>query len=645
MRTLKSTWQVIFGLAFILPVSVSAQKKTAVADYYVAANIPDSLKKDANSVIRLDDTRIEIKEQGKVVWKSHRILTILNQKAEDEAITVMSYDRKFSTVNNPEMIVYDASGALIKRYKKSDMYDRSAVDGISIISDSRVLVASHIVTSYPVTIEMSFEYALNGYLDLSDWDIQPAETAVQQATYQIAVSPGLGFRYKERNIHLKPEKSLKEGMEVYTWKVNNLKAQKLEEDCESWAVLPYISFATDKIEFYNQAGDFSTWKGFGLWQQTLNREVCDLSPKRIEEIKQSVAHLSTDKEKARFLYESMQKNMRYVSIQLGIGGLRPFTASFVDDKKYGDCKALANYMFSVLKAAGIRSYYTLINAGDNKMPAEDDFVCSPFNHVILCVPFQKDSVWLECTSSTAQFGKLGTFTENRKGLLITDSGGELVNTPISRMDDHVFDTEAEVLIDSLGFAKASIRIKTSGGYRDSFIDLSSKKIDEQKEQLIVYLKLKQPDVLSIKELSDLEGVRTTDLNLEYEKMSDMNTGKKFFYRPRVLDLWKNTFPLLEHRKSDVYFSSPCIKRNTTNFSFAQNFEVESIPAAVSLQFTYGSFNASYSLDKSKNRITCVSVFKLNKQVVPAGKYKEMQEFMDLVSKSMNKKIIVSKTSG
>lgn len=644
MRSLGSAWHVIFCFTCIFPLAVSAQKKASAMDYYVAANIPDSLKKEANSVIRLDDTRIEVKAPGKVIWKSHRILTILNQKAEDEATTVMSYDRKFSSVNNPEMIVYDAAGSLIKRYKKSDMYDRSAVDGVSIISDNRILVARHTIAAYPVTIEMSYEYSLNGYLDLSSWDIQPAETAVQQATYQIVVSPGLGFRYKERNIRLKPEKSLSEGMEVYIWKVNNLKARKLEEDSESWTVLPSISFATDKIEFYSQAGDFSSWKGFGLWQQTLNKEVCDLSPKRIEEIKQSVAHLTTDKEKVRFLYENMQKSVRYVGIQLGIGGFRPFPASFVDEKKYGDCKALANYMHSILKAVGIRSYYTLINAGDNKMPADADFVSSPFNHVILCVPFVKDSVWLECTSSTAQFGKLGTFTENRKGLLITDTGGELVNTPASMMEDHIFDTEAEVMIDSMGFSKASMRIKTSGGYRDLFIHLSEKKMDEQKEQLITYLKLKQPDFLSITELSDLEGVRTTDLRLEYEKMSDMNTGKKFFYRPRVFDLWRTTFPVLEHRKSDVYFSLPCIKKNTTNFSFAQNYKVESIPATVSLRFSYGSYEASYSLDKTNNKVKCVSVFKLNKHIIPAGKYKEMQEFMDLISKSMNKKIIVNKTS-
>ncbi len=50
---------------------------------------------------------------------------------------------------------------------------------------------------------------------------------------------------------------------------------------------------------------------------------------------------------------------------------------------------------------------------------------------------EKDSVWLECTSKTADFGVLGSFTENRNALLITENGGVLVPTPMSRASENV----------------------------------------------------------------------------------------------------------------------------------------------------------------------------------------------------------------
>ncbi|MGX5688564.1 DUF3857 domain-containing protein [Arcticibacter tournemirensis] len=619
-----------------------SQKTGIAADLYNSSGIPDSLKKDANSVVRYYSMEMTVKGPARATLRQHSVETILNEKAEEKALMVIGYNKKFSSVNGAEMIVYDASGKLIKRYKKSDMYDRSAVDNISIITDGRVLVTKHNIVSYPITIEKIYEKSLNSFLDLGDWNIQEEEEAVQNASFKVSVNPGVGFRYKVKNIKLQPRKSTEDGMDVFSWEVKNLKAIKLEEDSKPWKVLPHISFATNNIEFDGLPGDMSTWKGFGIWQQTLNKDVSSLSPQREEEIKKMVAGFANDKEKARFLYEYMQKNTRYVSIQLGIGGLKPFSAAFVDEKKYGDCKALTNYMYTLLKIAGIKSYYTLIRAGENEEPADEDFVNDSFNHIVLCVPFKNDTTWLECTSTTNPFGKLGTFTENRNALIVTEEGGKLVNTPASKLDDNVFDSQTTITVGDDGIARTKVAIKATGEYRDMYIHMSTLKADEQKKFLINALNLRQPDLFELSHQNDKDGIKEILLDLAYTDLSDMKAGNKYFYKPRVFDIYHATFPPTENRKTDFYFPHPMLKKNTTSIVIPGDFEVESLPADVDMNFSYGSYKVKYLYDAGKHEINSTTIFTLKNHVIPAAKYSEMQKFMDDISKSMSKKLVIKK---
>src|ERR1700761_4844233 len=262
------------------------------------------------------------------------------------------------------------------------------------------------------------------------------------------------------------------------------------------------------------AGEISTWQAYGKWQRALNFDVCSLTPEREAEIKKMTDTIRSDKDKAKFLYKYLQQNMRYVSVQLGIGGLKPFSATFVDQKKYGDCKALSNYMGALLKAVHIPSCYAIINAEPNQEPAELSFPSNPFNHVILCVPFKGDTTWLECTSSTQPFGKLGAFTENRRALIITDDGGKLVNTPRSTMQDNQFTSEAHIVLDADGGAKATVKILATGEYRSDYIGLAYLKTDEQKEALLRTLNIKQPIAFNFKPAEDKNGTKEVDINLE-----------------------------------------------------------------------------------------------------------------------------------
>jgi hypothetical protein len=625
----------------LISVDCMAQDKKIDPGLYIASTIPDSLKTDANSVVRYSLTDVVVKGPGKLIITKHTIVTVLNEKGDHEAVMFLGYNKKYDTFSDIVMRVYNNKGVVLKKYHKGDMYD-GAANGGELVTDERFLGMRHTIASYPATIEMEYEEDISSMLDIGKWTIQDDEQAVQNAFYHIQVDNTAGFRYLNKNTKIKPEKRSNANIDDYYWTVNNLKAFKMEEGAVSWRVLPRIYFAGNNFEFYGVKGSFSTWNDFGKFIKGLNADVNSLTPQREEEIRKMTDTIKSDKKKAEFLYNYMQRNMRYVSVQLGIGGLKPFSASFVDQQKYGDCKALSNYMSALLKAVHIPSCYAVVNAEANKEPPDFSFPFNGFNHVILCIPFKGDTTWMECTSSITKFGQLGPFTENRTALLITDDGGKLVNTPRSKIADNQFNSQTHIVLDADGSAKTEVKIFATGEYRFDYINYAALKLDEQKELYLRMLNIKQPSMFNINSAADVDGVKEVDLQIEYDKFCDVMTGDKQFYRPRAFDLCAFSVPIEEKRKSDFYFEHPLQKSCVTTIDLPAGFEVETLPVNQSLKFSYGDYDIKYIYDTAKNQVVSTAKFNLTNQVIPAAKYTELQQYIDAVAKAQNKKLVIKR---
>jgi hypothetical protein len=621
--------------------NVYSQNKDIPKEMYSALSVPDSLKEGANSIIRYSSDEVRIKEAGKALIKHHSLVTILNENGDNEAVIIYGYNKKFDTFSFIDVRIYDENGKTIKKYYKSDMYDGAASDNETMVTDERFLGLKHTVARYPETIEITYEENVSSYVSPPDWYVQKrVEQSVQEEHYKYMVDTTIGFKYKYKNISLTPEKAIDETFNTYTWEVKNLKAIKKEQETMPWKILPAVLFSTDFFNCYGYPGDISQWKNFGKWIQGLNSDVCTLSISRIAEIKKMTDTIKSDKEKAKFLYNYMQRNMRYVSIQLGIGGYKPFPATFVDDKKYGDCKALSNYMQALLKAVNIPSYYALIKAGSNEESADDAFPHNNFNHAILCIPFKNDTTWLECTSNTQPFGVLGSFTENRNALLITEDGGKLVNTPKSTAQENQLNSDVHIKLEPDGSAKALVKIMSTGDYRETFVNMSGKKMDEQKQFLIGYFNMKQPTVFDFKTSPEKEGINQLNINLTYDKFCDVLTRDKQFYNPHLFDLWGMPITVTNHRYADFYFNYPMQKSCVTTIDLPSGFDIETLPASINLKFTYGEYEVNYTYNKDKNQIISTAKFILNTQMIPADKYTEMQQYMDAIIKAGNKKLVL-----
>jgi hypothetical protein len=357
---------------------------------------------------------------------------------------------------------------------------------------------------------------------------------------------------------------------------------------------------------------------------------------------QLVKDIPDENGKIRRIYNYMQENFRYVSIQLGIGGWKPFPADFTDKKKYGDCKALSNYMKAALKSVGIKSYVAIINAEYNREAVDPDFPCNNFNHVILCVPGQKDSVWLECTSSTTEFNELGTFTENRNALLVTEEGGVLVPTPKSRSSSNVLSTVTTVQLSDDLSGLTNTTFTARGEFKELMDRILKEKKDDQKAAIVFYFGFKQPDDFELSK--DVNDANKAKLLMAVAKVPGFTSGSKLFISPRFYRMWPGSLPKADERKLDYYFRYPFEKSDTTILKLPAGIKPDVLPKENELRCDYAVYKTKYWYNDSENSIYSATSLVLKQHKIPASAYASVKKFFDDVIQDDSQKMVVQKNA-
>jgi transglutaminase-like putative cysteine protease len=154
----------------------------------------------------------------------------------------------------------------------------------------------------------------------------------------------------------------------------------------------------------------------------------------------------------------VKKNIRYVLVYLGSGGITPNPAPMVLKHKYGDCKDHVALMGALLKAKGIASEQALINLGSTYRLSE--LPVPFFNHVMLYLP--EPGVYTDPTASQSAFGILPSSSYDKPVLHISNSGGRLARTPPMRPEDHVTTAVTTASVGSDGVIKGTTRQTATG---------------------------------------------------------------------------------------------------------------------------------------------------------------------------------------
>ncbi|MFY0255027.1 DUF3857 domain-containing transglutaminase family protein [Chitinophaga sp. 30R24] len=610
---------------------------------YPVSAIPVALKQNAHTVKRLDETIVRINDLADVRVIHHYIVTVLDEKGASDVMFYEYYD-KFRDVRSVSGTLYDSLGGQVKRMKQSDIKDISAVDDASLMTDARLKLHRFYHNVYPYTVEYEVEMRYGSTVFLPVWQPQDdLDCTVEQSRLVVTAPADFTLRYRSYLYNGEPVKTTDKNIATYVWEVKQVPALKEEfNPDEFYRRTPTVLLGTEMFELEKYKGSLATWKDFGAFVYKLN-EGRDVLPDNMKaKVHELTDGLNSRTEKIKALYRYMQQNYRYISVQLGIGGWQTFDANYVATKGYGDCKALSNYMMSLLKEAGIKSNCVLVKAGENKHTIWEDFPDFQFNHVILCVPDGKDTTWLECTSNTLPAGYLGDFTDNRPVLVIDENESKLVRTPFYSMDCNEQHRNIHAAIDVEGNINIDANTVYSGLQQDRLHQMIHVLSEEkQLEVLRKGLDLSSYDISSLryKELGTPIPSIEEKLQIKGHSYAAV-TGKRMFLVPNILSREGRKLDAEESRKSEIKFNFAYRDIDTVSITLPAGYKPESIPAPVSYISKFGAYTNSIVIQG--NTLSYIRKLERKAGTFPAADFPELMKFYATIYKSDRNRLVLLK---
>lgn len=629
--------------------------------------------KDANSVIADARTEILCKSMTQSIEKESRTIIVLNRKGLEDAVFYCGCDM-FRSLQKFSGEIINASGQSVRKIKKSEL--QKSEYSSSLTTDDYFYYYECNYPSFPFTVKYEWEMKCNnGLIGYSTFIPQMSfNQAVEKATYRIELPAGQGCRYRELNT----QGVGKQSKEVATKEAENKEAATKETETKSIEgqgiqvkestgaegqqiievtalklppilkepfgpsfaeLFPRVYFAPSAFKYDKSEGDLSTWQKYGEWQYKLldGRDLLT-EPFRVK-LHELTANCSTDRDKVKAVYDYLAKTTRYVSIQLGIGGLQPIAATDVCRTGFGDCKGLSNYTRAMLKELGIPSTYTVISTTNERL-LPDFSSANQMNHVILQVPLPQDTLWLECTNPQLPFGYVHQGIAGHDALLIEPAGGRIHRLPTYPDSLNTQCIVADITLSPTAEAKISVNEISRLFQYESEAGIVYLQPNKQKDRIRSDINLSQADILDlqIKECKETAPSITFNYSVSSNQYGN-KTGNRLFIPANIFrkgfsvpSVTKRTYPIhINYGYSDT---------DSIRIHLPDGYTIEGLPKPIDVESKFGSFHSTIKVKEKE--ICIVHHLFMPKGIYAPDEYVAFIAFRKLVAGQYGGKIILKK---
>ncbi|MGA7905897.1 MAG: DUF3857 domain-containing protein, partial [Candidatus Sulfotelmatobacter sp.] len=537
--------------------------------------------------------------------------------------------------------------------KDYEVKDKDAIeaatdtDGGELVSDERIKILK--IPAPDVGNIVGYEYELETQpLFLQHiWYFQETDP-VRESHFSLQLPPG--WEYKAYWLNHPEVKPADTGSNSWKWMVSDVKGIRQEPLMPSMmgiAAQMILTFYTSGSPALNAAAD---WGAMGKWYSSLVGERVDASPA----IKEEVATLTASKatlQKMQAIAGFVQHDIRYVAIELGIGGVQPHSAPDVFAHRYGDCKDKATLMRSMLREIGVESYHVVINdkrgSVTGEMPAHDGF-----NHVITAIqlpaglndpsliatmqhPKLGRILFFDPTNEMIPFGQLPGYLQANYGLLVTPGGGELVELPQQPSSMNSIERTAKLTLDTTGTLKGEVREVRLGERASSErwqLRAAAKDTDRIKpieELLANSLASFQITHASLINLQQTDRPFGFDYSFRAEGYAK-NAGNLLLVRPRVIgNKGAGFLETKEPRLFPIEFEGPAMDKDSFEITLPAGYVVDELPPPVDVDYGFASYHSKTVVNG--NAIDYSRTFEVKELSVPVSKADQLRKFYRIIA--------------
>jgi Domain of Unknown Function with PDB structure (DUF3857)/Transglutaminase-like superfamily len=524
-----------------------------------------------------------------------------------------------------------------------------AVRGYELVYDTKVRMV-RIPAPDPGNI-VGYEYEMEEqpFFLQDSWHFQDTNP-VRESHYSLQLPEG--WKYKASWINHAEIAPTQGGPNQWQWAVYDVKEIEREEDMP-----PMRGIAGQMVvSFFPPGGapqhnEFADWDGMGKWYSGLVGERDRTSGPIRQEVAQLTASKSTQLEKMQALAQFIQSDIRYVAIELGIGGWQPHSAPDIFAHRYGDCKDKATLMISMLREVGIDAYYVIIyyqrDAITHDTPAHQGF-----NHAITAIRLPdnlKDAsltataqhsplgriLFFDPTDELTPFGSIRGQLQANYGLLVSPSGGELVRLPEQQSALNGIQRTGKLTLDPNGKLIGDI-LEQRLGDRAQTVRWAFRTATKESDRM------KPVETLLADSLGTFQITRThltsvdqtnQPLGFDYSFSAPgyaQSAGDMLLVRPRVLG--RESSGLLETdepRRFAIEFDSASLDSDTFEITLPPGYEVADLAPAVDADFGFASYHSKTEVNGNILRYT--RTFEVKDLTVPVNKAEELKRLYRIIA--------------